>query len=632
MIRSITGFLSLLRLVILCSNGCGQAPHSVPAPPAEMTLRRLPPSAVRAGAGFGGAGFRPAATNDAVLFDSILDYSYDGNPDLLWGFPTRGYDDANDPLYLNSNPIGADSLISNSPGTRAAQLTLFQVGQPVLISGMTLEGSLLDADGYFNSGSIAIIFFDGVYDAPGGLPFTGSGAGLTQKMAQTANGTNGYIIKFPNPAVQDDFYTVAFGTTGPSGNLSLSQMGMQQPMRITDPQGRFGVMVAAIPDSARTSGNVWQYQKGAPNGLNRAYLYQNYNFTAAAKANTSGGGYASTLKPAATGTVTTSSLIPGGAAFAALPGSDLNAGKITPGTGTAPPASPSLPLNPFMTFYGSKLNGAAFATGELRGRVRNLGFDPDSAASNTFVSQSGASVPGERRPNRYRFTFITPPVDMTQHTVAEFWTSAILPPGFSIAFQQEFYAQASYGENNDGANAVPIRANTPLRLNYRLRGIPTGNYSLLAQQIPVYGTMSAAGGGKTLLQDSVTATSDYPGADHVAAFFPLVTIPSSTNLSTQIGVGLFPDNYSNPVTLDMKLRLQADMGGGANGAPDGVVDSSDFALLIADFGGAALPGADPADIGGGLYGAPDGFVDSSDFGILIGWYAGADQVSESAEY
>ena len=220
---------------------------------------------------------------------------------------------------------------------------------------------------------------------------------------------------------------------------------------------------------------------------------------------------------------------------------------------------------------------------------------------------------------------------MTQHTASEFWTSAILPPGYSIAAQQECYAQPSYGENDDGVYASPPRPNTPLTLNYRLRGIPTGTYSLLAQQIPVYGTTMTAGGA-TLIKDSLTAIDAYPGADHVSAFFPLVTIPASTNLSTQPGSGMSPDNYSNSVTLNMKLRLQADFGGGINGSPDGVVDSSDFGVLISDYNVTALPGVDPADISGGLYGAPDGFVDSSDFGILIGWYAGADQVSETAGY
>ena len=592
MTHRFAGLISLLRLVLLSSTVYGQAsPHSVPAAPARLVLRRLPPSALRVGlhSPSGGAVFRPADVGDAVLFDSILDYSYDGNPDLLWNFPTRGYDDANDSLHINSNPVGTDSLISNAPGTRAAQLTLYQVGQPVLITAMTLEGSLLDADGAFAAGSIAIIFFDGVYDASGGFPFTGSGAALTQKLATTANGTNGYIIKFPKAANQDNFYTVTFGTTGPSGGLLPAQAGMQQPMRITDPQGRFGVMVAAIPDNKGPYTNVWLYQKGAPNGLNRAYIYQNYNFTAALKPNGSGG-YAATLTPSATktapGSVTTGNLIPGGAAVAAL------------------------------------------ETGELRGRVRNLGFDPDNPQSNTLISQSGVIVPGERRPNRYRFAFITPPVDMTQHTAAEFWTSALLPPGYSIAHQQEFYAQPSYGANNDGTNAMPPTMDTPLRLNYRLRGVPTGNYSLLAQQIPVYGTAPAAGGGAMLIQDSVTAIDAYPGADHVTAFFPLVTIPSST----QTSMSLIPDNYSNPVTLDMKLRLQADMGGGIGGSPDGLVDSSDFGVLISDFGASGLPGSDPADITGGLNGAPDGFVDSSDFGVLISWFAGADQVSESDGY
>ena len=383
MTRRIAGFLCLLRFVLLCSAGCGQtAPHPLSALPAGLILHRLPPSALRVESDFPPIGpiLRPAVAGDSVLFDSILDYSYDGRPDLLWGFPTRGYAAANDPLSLSSQPLGADSLISGSPGSRAAQLTLFQVGQPVSISGMTLEGSLLGADGYFNSGSIAIIFFDGVYDAPGGLPYTGSGASLTQKLAQTANGTNGYIIKFATAAFKDNFYTVTFGATGATGDLLPTQAGMRQPMRITDPQGRFGVMVAAIPDSgAGTSGNVWQYWKGAANGLNRAYLYQNYNFMAA-KVDPNTGGYKDKLTPSATGSVTTSSLIPGGAAMASLTGSDLNAGKITPGTGGAGPISLAMPLNPFMTFLRQETQRGGAGNGRTSRARPQSGLRPGQPA------------------------------------------------------------------------------------------------------------------------------------------------------------------------------------------------------------------------------------------------------------
>ena len=611
----------------LASRCLGQtAPASLPC--GGLILRQLKPSAVHAGRRLFPRYLRflhPAAVGDAVLFDSILDTSYDGNPDLLWGFPTRGYDTANDSYHLNSNPFGADSLTAAS-GTRAAQLTLFQVGQPILITQMSFEGALLDSpNGYYTAGSIAILFFDGVYDAPSGLPASGSGANLTQKLAKTANGTNGYIIKFPQAVNEDRFYTVTFGTSGPTGSLFPSKAGMQQPMQITDPLGRFGVMIAAIPDGS--SGAVWQYQQGAPNGLNRAYIYQNYNFMAATAAN-GGGGYAATLKPSATGKILTSNLIPGGAAVATLTGADLNAGKMVPGAGTTPPTSPALPLNPWMTFYGRKLNGGALGTGELRGRIRNLGFDPDTADSNTSVLQDGVSVPGERRPNRYRFSFITPPMNTQIYGAVDFWNPNALPPGYSIAYQQEFYAQPSYGRNNDGSNALPPTDDTPLRLNYRLRGIPAGSYSLLAQQIPVYGVATTTGGTK-LIQDSLTAIGDYPGADHVSAFFPLVTISPST----QTVPGLSPDNYSNPTTLDIKLHLLADMGGGVGGTPDGVVDTSDFGVLVGSYNNTGfLPGTDPADIGGGFYGAPDGSVDTSDFAVLVGWYGFADQVAESVDY
>ena len=566
---------------------------------------------------------QPALAGDAVLFDSILDYSYDGNPDLLWAFPTRGYDESSDPVFLGSNPVGADSLWPNSPKSRSAQLTLFQIGQPALISAMTFQGALQNGAGYYATGSVAILFFDGVYDGPNGLPYTSSGASLTQKLATAANGANGYLVRFPNLVSNFHFYTVSFDGTGGMGVLAPYPPGNEQPMRITDPLGRFGVLIAAAPDGTAlgTAKNIWTYDRGAPNGLNRAYLYQNYNFTQAAA-----GSNTVALKPSATGKVTGSALIPGGAAYAALPDGDCNAGRIVPGPNFTF-FSPDMPLNPYMTFYGRKLDGAPLTTGELRGRIRNQGFDPDSKASHTFVPSGGKNLPGERRPLRYRFTFITPPIAASEGNAATIWNPKRLPPGHSVAHQQEFYAQPSYGPNNDGANAFPPQADTAVRLNYRLRGIPVGSYSLLAQQIPVYGA-AASGGTTTLVRDTLTPPEKYPGSDYVSAFVPLLTIAPSAASS-----GYSPDAYANPTVLDIKLHLPPDLTSFTNGKPDGVVDVLDFGMLVNEYGNIGLPGDFASDIiGFSADSAPDGQVDVLDFGALVNAYGDPNQIPESDQY
>ena len=61
------------------------APDGLPTP---VTLQVLPESAVHLGLAPAKAGRQRSDPADSVLFDNILDTSYDGNPDLLWGFPT----------------------------------------------------------------------------------------------------------------------------------------------------------------------------------------------------------------------------------------------------------------------------------------------------------------------------------------------------------------------------------------------------------------------------------------------------------------------------------------------------------------------------------------------------------------
>ena len=552
------------------------------------------------------------------------------------GFPQRGYDSANDPYRLLSNPVGQDSLWPATAANRFAQLTLMQVGQAVQISQMTFEGALYNtASGGITTGSIAIIFWDGVYDAANGLPYAGSGSSQTQKLAQTAHGTNGYLIRFSSTASSINFYTVEFDSTNPADSIHPALTAAQEPMLINDPQGRFGYMIAAVPDPGHGAvSNVWYYDKGAPNGLNRAFLYKNYNFTTSTTKNSSGG-YTSTLKPGlapAPGQAVGSTLLPGQVAYTNYTDADCNAGKTTqttdPNTMQTVSSSPYLPLNPWAAFYGKKRNGAAFATGELRGRIRSQGFDPDSNASFTKVTESvsGSVLPGERRSGRYAFSFITPPLDTTQINPKTVWNSSTLPPGCTVAYRQELDAQPSYGLNNDGFALGNPLANTPVKLNYRIRGIPVGEYSLLVQQIPVYGAVTN-GGITTLFRDTLTAPDTYPGSDFVCAVIPHLTIGPSL----YVGPTRSPEGYTNPTVLDIKLHRPADISG-SGGAPDGVIDIADFGVLVNDYGNVDTSGNELADIAGGLDGAPDGTVDIGDFGILVNEYGDSTQIAEPANY
>ena len=144
---------------------------------------------------------------------------------------------------------------------------------------------------------------------------------------------------------------------------------------------------------------------------------------------------------------------------------------------------------------------------------------------------SALKVPGESKMNRFRFTFISPAIsdaDINAHIVNPYilWSPETQLPAKYTFFQQETYAMPSYGENSDYA-AGTTQHGTPLKYNYRLRGIPTGTYSLLAQAIPVVGIMPMAGGASSITSSMLTRYTYFPGSDFAVYFKQSLTITES---------------------------------------------------------------------------------------------------------
>ncbi len=73
-----------------------------------------------------------------------------------------------------------------------------------------------------------------------------------------------------------------------------------------------------------------------------------------------------------------------------------------------------------------------------------------------------------------------------------------------------------------------------------------------------------------------------------------------------------PNNAATPA-VPCPLLCLADLAGGVNGGPDGIVDGNDFVAFINAFGA-----SDPlADVAGGVNGGADGIVDGNDFVAFI---------------
>ena len=591
---------------------------------------------------------RPALLTDPEIYNTTLDYSHDRNADTGWIFPTRGYDPRQNPggfrislnslIYPTDPPYVGSDLKTHAYDNFNAPIELIQLGQPAQISTMRIpigvarqiKGSTTPVTDLNSPGCIAVIlFWDGVYndvvngfarDSSGSLRLATDATGASGVIVQLGSGFNNYSVFFDNDG------------SGPGGRF-----------RITDPKGRMGMTVAAVydPNAVDSDGNPVSSSRedgvylrpGASVGQNKYFLIKHGNLDVSG-ATYDDNGVATTqnvigFTAGNDGGIfydLTTQAVDGSVAYQVAPADlNFNPGEGQPVTvnGVTKTVPIYAPLNSAVTLYGTSIDGSRALRGELRGRIRLLGVDPDNASDPTKVvspydstpaTPSLPLVPGESKMNRFRFTFISPPIgpDVNQYTL---WDPAAQLPATYTYFQQETYSLPSYGDNTP----IGTQHGTPLRYNYRLRGIPTGTYSLLIQAIPITDIAPIANGIRT---DMLTPYNTFPGSDFNGFFAPSITIGES--LFNPPGGDLNElnyDNYTNTTVLDLKLHRLTDVTGGIGGVPDGSVDSSDFGLLIDEFNTmGAVEGMQKFDITGGQNGMPDGSVDSSDFALLIGTY------------
>ena len=646
------------------SSSSAVAPFARPAAPAALT-GRLRERANRSGAFSGqtdspfaapvpptGAP-RPATTSDPEIYNTMLDYSHDRNADIGWIFPTRGYDPRQNPggfrISLNSliyptDPafLGADKKMHNYDNF-GAPIELIQLGQAAQITTMRVSlGAAREIPGSagpivnLNSpGCIAVIlFWNGVYndiskgfarDSTGAPRLAKDGTGASGVIVQLGSGFNDYTIYFDDDG------------SGPAGSF-----------RITDPKGRMAMTVAAVYDPTAVDSNgdpvssskedAVYLRPGATVGQNKYFKITHGNLDVEGTTYDNNG-VATTQNritfvqgdnAAGISYDTTTQSVDGSVAYQVAP-ADMN---LNPGEGQAVTVNGITkivpvyaPLNSAVTLYGTNIDGSHASLGELRGRVRLQGVEPDNTFNPTRVvspydptpsTPSLPLVPGESKMNRFRFTFITPTIsaaDVNQYTL---WNPSTQIPANYTYFQREVYAMPSYGDNSP----VGTQHGTPLRYNYRLRGIPVGTYSVLIQAIPITAIVPVMNSSPIIKTDMFTAYNTFPGSDFNGSFTPSIVIgeslfnPPGGDLSE-----LNYDNYTNPTVLDVKLHRLTDVTGGVGDLPDGLVDSSDFGLLIGEFNDVfSVPGSEPFDVTGGVDNVPDGSVDSSDFGLLIETY------------
>ncbi len=605
-------------------------------------------------------GPRPAVTGPTELFNSRLDYSHDNSADIGWLFPTRGYDQRNRPtafplslsslIYPTDAPyLAADKKTMESYDNFGAKIELIQLGQAAQISSMQISMGVAREEQanyapFLNlnpPGGIAVIlFWDGVYnDLNNGFPRDNTGA---YRLAQDGTGANGVLVQL-GQGFND--YALDFDNDG---------SGIQGRFRITDPKGRMGLTIAAVHDPSvkDADGNPLTTRQdgvyvrpGASTGQNKYFLISDGNFNVGTTTYQDYGdgnlvattqntfGFVSGDNNGDIFGTTVTQDVDGSVAYQVAP-ADLNfnpgESKTITVNGQTGTVAAYAPLNTALTLYGTKLNGTHAALGELRGRIRLLGVEPDNTFNPTLLTSpydptpatpSLSKVPGESKVNRFRFTFISPQISDADTNHYTLWNPlAQLPTKYTV-FQQEVYALPSYGDNSDYA-AGGAAHGTTLKYNYRLRGIPAGTYSVIAQAIPITDIVTGTGGSAVIATDFLTPYNMFPGSDFAVYYAPKVVI--SESLFNPPGGDLSKlnyDNYTNTTSLDIKLHRLSDVTGGIGKAPDGLVDSSDFTELIGEYNDAfSVAGSELFDIGGGVNGIPDGSVDSSDFTLLIGTY------------
>ncbi len=170
---------------------------------------------------------------------------------------------------------------------------------------------------------------------------------------------------------------------------------------------------------------------------------------------------------------------------------------------------------------------------------------------------------------------------------------AVVPPCFSVVANSFVPADQTGIIEGDTINltAQVVTGSTPVSFLWLKDGLP------LINGASAIGTIS----GATSPTLTITASTPLASGNYQARLFNDCTPNGSASRTAAVLV-----SPAVPACL-------ADLAGGPNGGPDGIVDGNDFVAFINAFGA-----SDPlADIAGGPNGGPDGIVDGNDFVAFI---------------
>ena len=493
-----------------------------------------------------------AAVTDPFLFSQSVanstpnGYSAGYTFDILWGFPTLGFDAATDEDIYNT--IGT-TLKSNAPSTaNSAFMSLGRLGGPAMITTIGYGGTIADSRAQ-RAGILRIIIYDG--------------ATLTSDTASPLYPNNAPIAKTADGS--DAIFDVPFADPGTGSNFGFYTSTLDPTtagVKITDPQGRYGIIFAVTTDTTNAAEPPdlhWEGVIGSANGSNLTF------FRRTTATGTNGVGYATINPP---GTV--------------VPTNPFNHGNIsTTTTGRTYLSNP--PLNYIYNLHGLALDGTTRPSrGNLDGNVRLRGIDVP------------AKVAPEKSPHQYRIDLFKSPAP-TGQTFGNFVASYFV------------YNQPSY------------KADGSLTKNFRIDGIPTGTYDLQVTWLPQTYT-TRTGTTAVTFSESVRQPNQYPGSDYVPAIVRNVVIADAGV------VGGFTSGTATSLLPSQPIRLERFGDINKDGAIDfgdlstmlQGYNSFDGDALYAQYKAADISGGPTADFANA--GPPDGAIDFGDLSALLQYY------------
>jgi hypothetical protein len=485
--------------------------------PVKMRFLRLPHSALhkrvrpaKSGVGssrfFGALG---ASSSDPILYSSASDYdnASDGLADALWTFPTIGYNPSNmGIIYGIPNTLEANAPSANN----TADIAIGELGGPAQVTQLVIYGGMADATTFTpKKGDVFILMFDGV-DRETAPVFQGNSAVL-RDLGTDNQPIDGYVITFE---ATDGFGAWIIDCIDADTN-------QVNPYVITDPRGRFGLLVAKQADGVSSTSTQWVGLVNAPNGGNFVWQISNGNF----------------------GTVIANR-------FDTDP--DFNQGKDGVGA-----------YNYFMEIHGTNLDGSTPQRGTLMGNIRRRGVNPPPVVSD------GETASDELAPGSYL-------VIAHDHTTGDVVRQDYLftQPSYTtngdltINYKLEGYPAGTYDFE---IRQVPVTdTNGDLDVVWDPTFYPFGDF--VPAMIP---GVTIADGSTTKLSARLERLGDITGSDGIrdgiVDGFDLTPFAISFGLSSS-------DADFNP-----DADFVGDPFGDTNGLPDGFVDGFDLTAFGLEF-------------------------------------------------